>query len=467
LSTFFFLLALYAYVWYARRPRIGAYCAVFGLFALALLAKPQVITFPFLLLLFDYWPLGRFGITSVGGVPDAAPAARSAPLWQLLREKIPLFLLSAACAVVTMLAQVSGNAVKDLSRFSLANRLETAVVAYVRYIGKAFWPAKLVQLYPHPTKLYPIGQLSAAILLLLLITAGVVARLRQQGYLAVGWFWFLGSLVPMIGLVQVGEQALADRYAYISFIGLFVMVVWLLADGAAALRAGARWLAAPAVACLLVLGALTYRQVEYWHDSETFWRHAIAVSPDNYIAERDLASVLHSQGRNDEATEHLRATLAINPGDLLANLYLGVDEHVRGNLPSALEHFQFVAQHATRPRLIAQADAELGGVYRQMGDAQKAKEYFDESLRLVPEQPSLLVTLGVMARKSGDPEEAARQFQRAAELQRSDVNGLLLAQALREAGRGDEADALVQRIQQISPNFAAAQKNAAALLAGN
>lgn len=466
LSTFFFLLALYAYVWYARRPAAGAYSAVVGFFVLALIAKPQVITFPFLLLLLDYWPLGRlrfrtgpadrFGMTSVG--QDGR---------ELLIEKIPLFLLSAACAVVTMLAQFSGNAVKDLSRYSLGIRVENALVAYVRYLGKAFWPSRLVALYPHPTRLYPMGELSAAIFLLLLISAVVVWRLRSQPYLAVGWFWFLGSLVPMIGLVQVGEQAMADRYAYISFIGLFVMVVWLVADWAAVFRIPGKWLAAPAVVCLLVLGVLTYRQVEYWHDSESFWRRAAALTANNYIAERDLASVLHVQGRNEEATEHLRATLAINPGDLLGNIYFGADERARGNLASALEHFQYVAQHATRPRLIAQANTELGNTYRQMGDSQKARECFEQSLRRVPEQPSLRVTLGVMAQRSGDLPEAVRQFQRAAELQRSDVNGLLLAQALRQAGREDEAEALARRIQQISPNFAAAQKNAAALLAGN
>jgi tetratricopeptide (TPR) repeat protein len=461
LSMFFVLLALLAYVWYARKPSPGRSTAVAGLFALALLAKPQVITFPFLLMLFDYWPLGRIGAATAptGNLPQLTKAS-------LVREKAPLLVFSAASAVITMIAQTLGGAVQDLAHYGLSLRVENAAVSYVRYMGKAFWPARLVALYPHPTKLYPAWQIGGAALLLLLITAVVYARRREQRYLAVGWFWFLGSLVPMIGLVQVGEQAMADRYAYLSFIGLFVMTVWLVADLATVLRISGNWLAVPAVGCLLLLGTLTYRQVGYWHDNETFWRRATELTAGNYVAELDLAGVLHKQGRNEEAAQHLHAALAINPDDLMVNLYLGADERHRGNLTAAIERYQFVAVHATRPRLIAQANTELGAVYLQMGQLRNAKQCLETSLRLVPNQPNLMAMLGVIAQKNGDLPEAVRQYRRASALQHADVQYLLLAQALRLEGRLDEADAVFQRVAHTSPNLAAAQKTADSLLAG-
>src|ERR1035438_9079897 len=236
LSMFFFLLALHAYVWYTRRPALRRYMLIAFLFVLALLSKPQVITFPFLLLLLDYWPLGRFGAALLHGAPESTRTLPKLSSGWLVLEKIPLLLLSAASAIVTMKAQRAGGAIQTLSQYSPLLRLETAVIAYVRYLGKAFWPSNLVALYPHPTKFYPAWQVGAAVLLLILIT---VTSLRARGhrYLAVGWLWFLGSLVPMLGLVQVGAQAIADRYAYIPFIGLFVMCTWLVADWTETARA--------------------------------------------------------------------------------------------------------------------------------------------------------------------------------------------------------------------------------------
>ncbi|MGB9083214.1 MAG: hypothetical protein WCC46_01190, partial [Terriglobales bacterium] len=343
LSMLFFLLALYAYGRYARRPGLGRYIAVAGFFVLSLLAKPQAITFPFLLLLWDYWPLDRIGARDM---PTQAGNAPRLPIARLLLEKLPLLFLSAASAVITMEAQKAGGAVKDLARFSLPLRLETTVISYARYLGKTFWPTKLVLPYPHPLKLYPSWQVYAAVVLLLLITALVLCA-RDKRYLAVGWFWFLGSLVPMIGLVQVGEQAMADRYAYIPFLGLFLMIVWLIADWAAdwnkSRQVPARWLAIPAVCCLLALASLTYRQVGYLHDTEALWRRALALTQDNYIAQGALAGVLHKQGKTEEAIEHIRAALAIRPDDWPANLILAAYEQSQGDTAAATARYQMVA----------------------------------------------------------------------------------------------------------------------------
>ena len=471
LSMLFFLFALYAYVWYARRPELRRYAAVAGCFALGLLCKPQVITFPFLLCLLDYWPLCRIGPPAAAG-----PAVRGGNMprlssgWLAL-EKLPLLLLSAASAVVTMKAQKAGGAVQTLFQYSLLLRLQTAVISYVGYLGKAFWPSKLVALYPHPTRLYPAWQVGAAVVVLLVITA-LVLRARDQKYLAVGWFWFLGSFFPMIGLVQVGAQAMADRYAYIPFIGLFLMVTWLVADWAKAHQLSDRWLAIPAISCLLVLGALTYRQVGYWHDIPSFWTRTLALTENNYFAHDALGDFLASQGETEEAVAHFRAALAIRPDDLPANLILGTYEHSRGNLPAAIDRYQMVALHAADVGLRATAYGNMGSAYRQMGESMKAKQCYEIALQqapggpMAPMAPMAMIGLGLIAQKDGDLLEAVRQYSRAMAVQPTDVGYLLLAQALQQQGRSDEAKAIFERVARSSPNLAEEQKTAESLLSG-
>jgi tetratricopeptide (TPR) repeat protein len=462
LSMMFFLLALYAYVWYVRRPGLRRYAAVACFFALALLAKPQVITLPFLLLLWDYWPLGRMGAPAETAQGRNAPKLSSA--WLVL-EKVPLLLLSAASALVTMKAQKAGGALQAFSRYSLLLRLETAAVSYARYLGKALWPSKLVAMYPHPNKLYPAWQAGAAVVLLLLITA-LVLRARGQRYLAVGWFWFLGCLVPMIGLVQVGLQAMADRYAYIPFIGLFLMIVWLLADGAKARQISVRWLAIPAVSCLLALGILTCRQVGYWHDTESFWVRTLALTEDNYVAQVNLGDFLLNQGRTEEAGAHFRAALAIKPDGLNANLDLGAYEDSRGDLPAAIERYQMVARRAADADMRATAYSSLGFAYRAMGQPMKAKQCFETALQLAPDSARAMAGLGLLAQQNGDLAEAIRQYARGIAAQPTDVGYLLLARVLQQAGRTDEANAIRERVARSSPNIPAAQKEAELLLSG-
>jgi tetratricopeptide (TPR) repeat protein len=465
LSMMFFLLALWAYVWYTQKPALLRYAVMFFLFALGLLSKSQVITFPCLLWLLDYWPLCR-----IGAPAEAGPVTRGVnvpKLWSgwLVLEKVPLLLLSAASAVVTIKAQKAGGALQAFSRYSLLLRLETAAVSYARYLGKALWPAKLVAMYPHPTKLYPAWQAGAAVFLLLLITA-LVLRARGQRYLAVGWFWFLGSLVPMIGLVQVGLQAMADRYAYIPFIGLFVMAVWLVGDWAEDRRISSRWLVIPAVCCLLALGTLTYRQVGYWHDTESFWSRTLALTEDNYVAHVNLGDFLLNQGRTEEAGAQFRAALAIKPEGLNANLDLGAYEDSRGDLPAAIERYQMVAGRATDADMRATAYSSLGFAYRAMGQPIKAKQCFVTALQLAPDRARAMAGLGLIAQQNGDLAEAIRQYARGIAAQPTDVGYLLLAQALQQAGHGGEAQAILERVARSSPNFPAARKEAELLLSG-
>jgi protein O-mannosyl-transferase len=468
LSTLFFLLAFYAYVWYTRKESVRRYSAVVGLYALALMAKPQVITFPFLLLLWDYWPLHRISV-----VDDSHGSARGRSRLQIQSErviwdKLPLFLLSAVSALLTMQAQNAAGAVRDLSHYSVKLRVETATVAYVRYIGHMFWPSKLVALYPHPLS-YPAWQVISAALVLVAITA-LAIRVRDRRYLAAGWFWYLGSLVPMIGLVQVGDQEMADRYAYISFIGLFVMIVWLAADWASSLqvderRISPRWLAVPAFCCLLALSILTWRQVPYWHDGETFWRRTLALTKDNAIAHRALAGILHNQGKIDEALSHVRAALAITPQDSVSNLLLADYDRTGGNLTSAITRYQSVAVSTANPGARSRAYAGLGTVYKQMGEPAKAKQAFESSLHIAP-QPYVMIELGMIAQRDGNLKSAAQQYARSVAMHPTDVGFILLARTLQLEGRDDEALAMLQRAAKLTTNLEESEKKAAAMLAG-
>jgi tetratricopeptide (TPR) repeat protein len=470
LSMMFFLLALYAYGWYAQRPGVRRYAMVACLFAAALLAKPQVITFPFLLLLWDYWPLRRLAISEPGSATQAGSPNTSLAggllLGKLVQEKLPLLLLSALSAVVTMKAQTAGGAVQTLSLYSLPLRLETALISYVAYLGKALWPSKLAALYPHPTALYPAWQVGAASVLLLLITALVLQARRERPYLAIGWFWFLGSMVPMIGLVQAGAHAMTDRHTYLPFIGLFLMLTWLAADWASARQLSATSIAIAAVSCLLVFGSLTYRQVGFWHDIPSFWAHTLAVTENNYVAHDALGEFLASQGRTEEAAAQSRAALAIWPDDLPAELNLGIYEHARGNLVGAIERYQIVVLHSADVGTRATAYGNLGSAYRQMGEWGKAKLCYEAALKLTPDRAMAMIGLGLIAQKNGDAAEAVQQYSHAMTVEPTDVGFLLLAGALKQQGHSDEAKALSDRVARFSPDLVAARSAAEALRAG-
>jgi tetratricopeptide (TPR) repeat protein len=259
---------------------------------------------------------------------------------------------------------------------------------------------------------------------------------------------------------------MADRYAYIPFIGLFLMIVWLVADWAQARRISAWWLAIPAVSCLLALGILTYRQVGYWHDTESFWSRTLALTEDNYVAEVNLGDFLLGQGRTEEAATQFRAALAIKPDGLNANLDLGAYEDSRGNLPAAIERYQWVARHAADVDMQATAYSSLGFAYRGMGQPMKAKQYFEKALQLAPDRARAMAGLGLIAQQSGDLAEAIRQYARAIAAQPTDVDYLLLAQALQAGGHAGEAKAILESVARSSPNLPAARKEAEALLSG-
>ncbi|MGA2690297.1 MAG: tetratricopeptide repeat protein, partial [Candidatus Korobacteraceae bacterium] len=449
LSLLFFLLALGAYRWYASKPQVSRYIVVALLYALGLMAKPQVITFPFVLLLWDYWPLQRFAFrhspsalrqNSSGEISDEKRMASSEWRWLFL-EKLPLLALSLGSAIMTMKAQGAAGA---LRYYPLSIRLENAIVSYVRYIGKAFWPSRLAVFYPHPD--LSAWQPWAALLLLLAIT-GFVIQQRRQRYLAVGWFWYLGTLVPMIGIVQVGEQAMADRYAYLSFIGLFLMVCWGVAELAEQRQLSPAWLAAPSVAVLLVLTVMTYRQLSYWSDNVTLWSRMMAISSGSYEVEENLAVALVDNGQAEPAMQHFERVTALVPSSpglmgrelagyaAVAHLYLGAYDQQRGQPADAIAHYKKVLEmaqnfasqnvYANLPPLLTRMKAaalgNMGDAYYALHDFPNAKTSFEAALQLDPRSPRQWIGLGVVEEKSGDAGAAAQAFSRATEMQPSAV----------------------------------------------
>lgn len=461
LSMLFFLLAMLAYDRYARSGRRYFYWSVSVLFALGLMAKPQIVTLPFVLLLWDYWPLQRMRI---GPAAESSPlASASQPFSLLVWEKLPLFILAIAGSIITVIAQHAGAAIRTTQEISVSARLENVLVSYVRYVGKLFWPSQLAPMYPHPGDSLPGWQVVCAAALLLIVTALVLQR-HDRRYLTVGWFWFLGTLIPMIGIVTVGEQAMADRFAYMPCIGLFVAVVWLLTAAASDSRIPSAWLLAAATLVLLALGCLTYRQLGYWRDDETLWRYTLSVTQRNYMAHDNLAIALAKQGRSDEAVVEFRAANALHTYPPLQVSALATYELRAGHPQEAIEEWNSVLHAASDPNLQASAWSGLGQARLQLQQYDQAAANFQNALRLSPGDGIALVGSGLLAQRQGHFDTAVTQLDRAVKVDPSDVNLLLLAQALRRSHRAAEANAAVAEAQKISPDLNQAQSTAARFL---
>ena len=461
LSMLFFLLALLAYDRYARTRRQYLYWSVTLLFALGLMAKPQIVTLPFVLLLWDYWPLQRMGAAPVAEAspPPCAPRSFSFLLW----EKTPLFVLAAAASVVAVMAQRAGNAVRTAAEVPLPTRLENAIVCYVRYMGKALWPSRLAPLYPHPGNTLSGWQVAGAAALLLAVSA-LILRRRRRRYLLVGWCWFLGTLVPMIGIVAVGEQAMADRFAYIPLIGLFVAVVWFLDAVASEYRIPKTLLAAAGALAVVSLGCLSYRQLSYWHDDETLWRYTLSVTGRNYMAHDNLAFALKKQGRSDEAVFQFRAAEQLHKYPPVQVLALALYELQVGHPQEAVEECNSVLHASSDPKVQSVAWIELGQAYFELRRYDQAAAGFENALRLTPESDLALIGSGLVALRQAQDDLAVVQFDHATKVEPSAVNYLLLAQALRRAGRPAEAASAWAQAQKISPDLAQAQIVAAQYL---
>ena len=448
LCTFFFFATLIAYCWYARQPDWRRYLVFAGLFVLGLMSKPMVITLPFVLLLLDYWPLGRIR----GGRADAT----AAPLSKLVVEKLPLIALSAASAVITMQAQRAGGAMRSTAQFSLAVRLENAVMAYAMYLWKMIWPSHLSPIYPHPGDSLAGWQVGTSALVLLAVTA-VALKFRARRYLLTGWLWFLGTLVPVIGLVQVGDQAMADRYAYIPLVGIFIMIAWRIADLADSKQIGLVVRVIPAACVLLALSFATNRQLGYWSSNYDLWTHAVAVTGRNFIAQDNLGGALLWLGKTDEAYLHFQAAAEINPLDPMSRSNLGAYLQEHGHMAEAIEKYNRVITLTSDPGLLAATYANLGAAYRKLGEDEKARTSYDQALQLNPNQYNVYLGLGELLEKQSRLDDAISNYSKAVELRPTDTGFLLLGRALERTGRRSEALAAYQAALKLSPEMPEAQ----------
>ena len=366
LSTLFCLLALGAYRWYAARPGVVRYLTVTALFVLGLMCKPQIIMLPLVFLLWDYWPLGRLAL----GKAPAPAALPQKSFWWLVKEKLPLFFICLLDAGVTLIAQhVTGGP----QPWRLSLRIENAIVSYARYIGKAFWPTRLALYYPHPGATLRWWQVAGALVVLLLITA-LALWARRRRYLMVGWLWFLIMLVPMIGLVQADVQGMADRYAYLPFVGLFLMVCWGAADWAAARRQPGALLPAISIAALAALTLVTHHQIGYWADDLSLWSHSAQVTTRNWKAELMWGAALDADRQPDKAVEHYFKASAIEIHDPFIELNIAHYEHTHGNFPLALEYYKRAMADAWNSEQRAGTLRDMAILYRQIGQPATAEE---------------------------------------------------------------------------------------------
>jgi protein O-mannosyl-transferase len=398
LSTLFWMLTLWAYVRYVERLGWGRYACVVLALAAGLMAKPMLVTLPCVLLLLDYWPLGRWA---------AGPAA-----WRrLLLEKLPLFALAAASCVVTLIAQARGGAIRALEELPLAGRAANAVVAYVTYLVQTFWPRDLAAFYPYEDLSWSDGRVWGACLFLAGVTAVAALQAGRRPYFLVGWLWYLGTLVPVIGLVQVGGQAHADRYTYVPLIGVFVMAAWTVADLA---RQGG-WvrrvaLAGTTAAALLGCLFLTWVQVGYRHDSMTLWTHAIAVTGPNAEAHYNLGVAHLEAGKLEPAAEEFRRTLAIDPRYRLARLNLARVLFTRGRLDEARDEFTQLVETYPDDFL---AQFHLGLIASMRKESAEAIARYTQALRLRPEDARAHTNLALELTNQQDYEAARRHLREA------------------------------------------------------
>ena len=497
LSTFFLILAIWSYLRYLERLERKRYLVVLLTFTLGLMAKPMVVTFPFVLLLLDYWPLGRLqlGHIDAGSQAENYPPINHShevlPTRLLVREKLPFFAVAAGFSISTAFAHSSVHALGNLDKYPLGIRFANALIAYVSYIWKMIWPHNLTVLYLYSRESVSMLQAVGAGILLAGISVLLIWTGRRYRYLAVGWLWYLGTLLPVIGLVQAGFQAMADRFTYIPLIGLFIIIAWGIPDLLA------RWQyrrTAIAFATSLLLPFLmmsTWTQLSHWHDRKTLWEYTLAVAPNHYYAlnslgeiasddgdlEKALAyytkafeanphyqsaisnigSIFYKQGKYDEAIKYFYQALEMDPDDAVVHSNLGEAFSRQGNLDKAIFNF---TQAVTLDPKNCKAHNHVGMIFVSQGELNQAISHFSEAIKINPDYAEAHYNLGAVFLRQGKPDEALKHFSEAVKINpdyaeaQNNLGALLVQQ-----GNFDEAIAHLSRALSIKPDYAAAHNN--------
>lgn len=444
LSTFFWLLTMWAYICYVERPGFKWYLASLVLFILGLMSKPMLVTIPFVLLLLDYWPLER-KFSKI-----------------LIIEKIPFFICSLASCTVTFLVQRKGGAMSNIELFGPAIRMNNAVAAYVMYIAKMIWPSRLAVLYPHPGNSLSTTKVIICALLLVLITICFVYLGRRRKFLAVGWLWYLGTLVPVIGLVQVGSQAMADRYTYIPLTGLFIIIAW----GAKEIiperlnkNIILTWLA---VIALIVSAAAASRQLRYWKNSLTLFGHTLQVTKNNYFILSNYATYLSELGRFDQAIERFGEALEIKPDSSEVHNNLGSALLKIGSTQQAIEHFKLAIKY--KPGL-SQAYCNLAGALKGQRQYEEAVSYYQQAIKIKPNYVSAWLDLAITFNELKNFDRAIECFNKVLEIDRNNVfaHGYL-GMALAAVGKTDEAIKEIRFVLSVRPGDIEMYRNLGILL---
>jgi len=451
LSGVFFMLTLLAYVYYVRLPQVRRYLVVLLVFACGLMSKPMLVTLPFVLLLLDYWPLDRI----------------KGQVWQRVLEKIPLIALSAVSSIATLVAQK--GAVGYTEQLPILERITNALVSYVLYIWQMLWPVNLAVFYPHPENRLPFWEIISSLLLLIGITAAAITLRKQRPYLITGWLWYLGMLVPVIGLVQVGWQGHADRYTYLPQIGLYIAATWTAADLTRSWRNQRITLSAAALVIIVVLSWQAWVQIRYWSDSETLFKHALAVTTNNDVAENNLGIVYLGRGNLDEAISLLQAAVDLRPDNSPAHENLAKALLKKGKVTDALIHYRKLVE--LQPDNM-EVHNIVGTVLIQQGRIREGVEEWEKVLDIQPDNGNAVSNLAWVLATSPDDSlrdgaKAVRLAEQAMRISGRRIPLLFRTLAAAYAERGQFSEAIQTAQQGIELANAQGNPQLATELSGN
>lgn len=444
LSAFFWMLTMWSYIRYTMRPTIYKYLMTIIFFAFGLMSKPMVVTLPFVLLLIDYWPLNRFQSYPLSIVKKGRSTTR------LILEKAPFLILAPISCFLTYFAQKHGGVIKSLDVFSLKIRLANALISYISYIGKMIYPSKLAFLYPHPG-MAAWWKITGSCLLLAVISLLAIKNIKKRPYFIVGWLWYLGTLVPVIGIVQVGMQSMADRYTYIPSIGVLIIIAWSVSELVEHWKHKILWLTAATTVVVSIFTVITWEQIGYWKNSKVMFEHTLEVTTNNYIAHDSLGVEFFNHGNLKEAIYQYSKALQIKPDYHFSHFNIGVAFFQQGRIEDAID--QYIQAIDSEPNYF-KARNNLGAAFFVQGKTEKAIKQYMEALKIKPDYIDAHINLAMALDKQGYIEEAIKEYKQALLIDPNNITAHFnLGSDLEKVGIVDEAiNHYLQSLTQ-NPNF--------------